>query len=70
MRKVICNVCGEEMIWDGDNKEWACPCCFNSAFQKGNEIYYEHGGDDDYEEYYDPEDMSPDKDGFDPEDFR
>lgn len=71
--EVRCNVCDTLMEWTDEFREWVCPECGNRAFQTedcaADEIYYEHGPDDDYEEvyddeYYDPEDMSPDKDGF------
>ena len=69
MKKVVCNVCGEVMIWYDDENQWVCPACANGAFMDNGELYYEHGGTSDYDEYYDPEDMSPDKDGFDPDEF-
>lgn len=71
--EVRCNVCDTLMKWTDEFREWVCPECGNRAFQTEDcavdEIYYEHSPDDDYEEvyddeYYDPEDMSPDKDGF------
>ena len=75
--KVFCVVCETKMNWSDEFREWICPKCGNRAFQTEDcaidEIYYEHGPDDDYDEYYDeedtgeyydPEDMSPDKDGF------
>lgn len=71
--EVRCNVCDTLMEWTDEFREWVCPECGNRAFQTdgcaADEIYYEHSPDDDYEEvyddeYYDPEDMSPDKDGF------
>lgn len=69
MAKVICNICGEEMDWEEELNEWCCPACLNRAFEENGEIYYEHNGTDEYDTYYDPEDMSPDKDGFDPDDL-
>ena len=69
--EVCCNVCDTLMAWTDEFREWVCPKCGNRAFQTDDcapdEIYFEHGPDDDYEEIYeeyDPEDMSPDKDGF------
>ena len=66
--EVHCNICGELMDWEDDIREWVCPVCGNRAFQtddcEDNELYFEHYPEDDYDEYYDPEDMSPDKDGF------
>ena len=69
--EVYCNVCDTLMIWEDDTREWVCPVCGNRAFQTDDcgvdELYFEHSPDDDYEEVYeeyDPEDMSPDKDGF------
>lgn len=73
IEKVHCNVCDILMDWSDVFREWICPECGNRAFQTDDcgvdEIYFEHGPGDDYEEvyddeYYDPEDMSPDKDGF------
>ena len=69
--EVCCNVCDTGMIWQDDTREWVCPECGNRAFQTDDcgrdEIYFEHGPDDDYEEvyeeYYDPEDYDmPDGD--------
>ena len=65
---IDCIVCETEMVWCDDIREWICPKCGNRAFQTDDcgpdEIYFERTPDDDYEVYYDPEDMSPDKDGF------
>ena len=53
---VDCIVCETRMIWSDDSREWICPQCGNRAFQKldcaSDEIYYEFGPDDDYDEYY------------------
>ena len=72
--KVFCVVCDTRMDWSDEFREWICPECGNRAYQTDDcgpdEIYYEHGPDDDYDEYYEeneyynPEDMSPSKDGF------
>ena len=69
--EVFCNICDTLMDWEDCTREWVCPECGNRAFQTtdcaADEIYYEHGPNDDYEEVYeeyDPEDESPDKDGF------
>ena len=69
--EVNCNMCDTLMEWEDCTREWVCPKCGNRAFQSddcaADEIYFEHNPDDDYEdvyEEYDPEDMSPDKDGF------
>ncbi len=75
--KVFCIVCDTKMNWNDDTRDWVCPECGNRAFQDTScgkdEIYYERGPDDDYDEYffdeepefpYDPEDMDPDEDGF------
>lgn len=69
---VECIVCESKMIWSDETRDWVCPKCGNRAFQDQScgpdEIYYEHGPDDDYdevyEETYDMDDLSPDKDGF------
>lgn len=74
--EVECCRCDTIMIWQDDVREWVCPECGNRAFQDHtcgvDELYFEYGPDDDYddvydeepEEYYDPEDMDPDEDGF------
>lgn len=53
---VDCIVCDERMVWDDESREWVCPKCGNTAFQTydcgEDEIYYEHGPADDYEEYF------------------
>lgn len=53
---VDCVVCGERMVWDDDTRDWTCPKCGNTAFQTydcgPDEIYYEFGPEDDYDEYY------------------
>lgn len=67
--EVYCNICDTQMEWVEDENQWVCPACGNCAFENNGDLYFEHSPNDDYEEYYDPEDMSPDKDGFDPDDF-
>lgn len=73
LNDVECIVCETKMIWSDDTRDWICPNCGKRAFQDQSygpdEIYFEHTPDDDYDEvyegvFYDPEDMSPDKDGF------
>lgn len=73
LNDVECIVCETKMIWSDDTRDWICPNCGNRAFQDQScgpdEIYFEHTPDDDYDDifegvFYDPEDMSPDKDGF------
>ena len=65
---VYCNVCDTQMVWQDDIREWICPECGNRAFQTddcgSDEIYFEHGPNDDYSEYYDEEP----EENYDPED--
>lgn len=65
--EVYCNICDVLMNWEAEEREWVCPECGNRAFQDHtcgpDELYFEHTPGE-YEEYYDPEDMDPDEDGF------
>ena len=55
--EVECNVCDTIMKWEDWSREWVCPQCGNRAFQTDDcapdEIYFEHGPGDDWDEYWD-----------------
>ena len=55
--EVTCVICDTQMIWTDKLREWVCPKCGNRAYQSKDcgpdEIYFEHGPDDQYDEYYD-----------------
>lgn len=55
--EVECVVCDTIMDWDEESREWVCPECGNRAFQTTwcgpDQIYFEHGPNDDYSIFYD-----------------
>jgi len=68
-RYLECPVCDTAMVRvdEGGPKEWMCIICGNRAFEEVKDgkslIYFERVPEDDYEEYYDPEDYDmPDGD--------
>ena len=54
---VECIRCQATMVWSDETRDWTCPNCKNTAYQTyedcgPDEIYYEFGPDDDYDEIY------------------